>query len=94
VLAEGDVGLDRREVAPAVEDDRQLASERQAADMHRDHGGCLAVEQRPAQQLLGAVTRVGSACIAVDALLAHLSHTSLPPDHDQEYRPPGRPSKT
>ena len=38
VAAERDVGLDRREVAAAVEDDRQLVAQREAVDPHRDRG--------------------------------------------------------
>ena len=34
----GDAGLERPEVAPAVEDDRKVAAQRQAADPHRDRG--------------------------------------------------------
>jgi hypothetical protein len=60
VLAERDVGLDRREVAAAVEDDRQLVAERQTVNAHRHGGRALAVEQRAPQQVCGVILSEGS----------------------------------
>src|ERR1039458_2608178 len=67
VGTERDVSLDRREVPPAVEDDRQLLAEREALDAHRDGGRALMVEQRAAQELLGGV-------VARTGLLAYCDH--------------------
>ena len=52
VAAERDVGLDRREVAAAVEDQRQLVAQREAVDPHRHRGRARLVEQRAPEKLL------------------------------------------
>ena len=51
--AVGDVGLDRAEVAPAVEDDRELLAERQPADPQGDRRRGVLVDQGPAEQFVG-----------------------------------------
>src|SRR5213079_3346031 len=43
VSAGRDVGLDRADVAPAVEDHRDLLADRQAAHAERDGGRCVGV---------------------------------------------------
>ena len=53
--AVGDVGLDRPQVAPAVEDHRQLLADREAADAQGDRCRRLRVDQRSAEQVLGVV---------------------------------------
>ena len=78
VLAERDVGVDRREVAAAVEDDRQLTAERQAVHAHRDRGRLLLVDQRAAQQLVRGVVVPPRRLIAVDALLTHRNRLARP----------------
>jgi hypothetical protein len=47
--AVGDVGLDRAEVAAAVEDDRQSVAGRQRAHLEGDRSGRGGVEERAAQ---------------------------------------------
>ena len=53
--AVGDVGLDRAEIAAAVEDDGERVAERQAAHPQRDGGGRVGVDQRSPEQLVGWV---------------------------------------
>jgi hypothetical protein len=53
--AVGDVGLDRPEVAAAVEHDGQRFAEGQAHDPQRDGGRRVCVDQRSAEQLVGRV---------------------------------------
>jgi len=55
VVAGRDVGLDRAEVAPAVEDHRDLLADRQAANAEGDGGRCLGVDQGPPKQVVGAM---------------------------------------
>src|SRR5205823_5335498 len=50
--AVGDVGLDRPEIAPAVEHHGELLAQRQPADAQRHRDGRIGVDQRPAQQVL------------------------------------------
>jgi hypothetical protein len=57
-VAVGHVGLDRPEVAPAVEDDRQRGAGAQRSHLQRDRRGCAGVEERAAKQLLGLVPGV------------------------------------
>ena len=49
----GDVGLDRAEVAAAVEDDRELLAERKAGDPERDRSRGVLIDQGPAEQFVG-----------------------------------------
>jgi hypothetical protein len=58
VAAERDVGLDRREVAAAVEDDRQLVAERKAVDAQRDGGRPGLIDQRAPEQILCVPVRL------------------------------------
>ena len=51
--AVGDVGLDRAEVAAAVEDDRELLAEREAGDPQRDRSRGVLIDQGPAEQIVG-----------------------------------------
>ena len=53
--AVGDVGLDRAEVAAAVEHDRERLAHRQAADPQRDRRRRARVDQRSAEQVVGWV---------------------------------------
>ena len=57
--AVGDVGLDRAEVAAAVEDDRQRVAQREALDAQRDGSRRLGVDERPAEQIVGVVVAHG-----------------------------------
>ena len=51
--AVGDVGLERAEVAAAVEDDRELLAEREAGDPERDRSRGVLIDQGPAEQFVG-----------------------------------------
>ena len=51
--AVGDVGLDRPEVAAAVEDDRELLAEREPAHPQGDRRRGILVDQGPAEQFVG-----------------------------------------
>ena len=53
--AVGDVGLDRAEVPPAVEDDGQRVAQREAGDAQGDGGRGLGVDERPPEQIVGVV---------------------------------------
>ena len=53
--AVGDVGLDRPEVAAAVEDDGQRVAQRQAGHAQRDGGRVPGVDQGPLEQFVGFV---------------------------------------
>ena len=53
--AVGDVGLDRAEVAAAVEDHGERLAQRQPHDAQRDRCRCVGVDQRSAEQLVGRV---------------------------------------
>jgi hypothetical protein len=53
--AVGDVGLDRAEVAAAVEDDGQLLAEREPRHPQRDRCGGLRVQEGPPEDLVGAL---------------------------------------
>ena len=54
-LAVGDVGLDRAEVAAAVEDDRERVAQRQPADPERDRSRSILIDQGPAKEVVGVV---------------------------------------
>ncbi|MGH2498994.1 MAG: hypothetical protein ACRDF0_02705 [Candidatus Limnocylindria bacterium] len=54
------IGLDRAEVPPAMEDDRQLVAEGQPCDAQGDRGGCLPVEEGPPKKLVGVLAVVHS----------------------------------
>ena len=56
--AVGDVGLDRAEVAAAVEDDGQLLAEREAGHTQGDRGGGLLVQEGPPQEIVGVLAVV------------------------------------
>ena len=58
VAAERHVGLDRREVAAAVEDDRQLVAEREAVDAQGDGGRARFVDQRAPEQIICVTVRL------------------------------------
>ena len=58
--AVGDVGLDRPEVATAVEDDGERVAERQPRDPQRDRRRGLGLDQRPSQQVVGVWSSMGS----------------------------------
>ena len=62
--AVGDVGLDRPEVAPAVEDDRELLAEREAADPQGDGRRGVLVDQGPAKQFVGEVVVHASSSVS------------------------------
>ena len=72
VAAERDVGLDRREVAAAVEDDRQLVAQREAVDAHRHGGRARLVEQRAPEKFLGGCLVASRTC----SLMA-ITHTTV-----------------
>ena len=57
-LAVGDVGLDRAEVAAAVEDDGQRLAQRQPSDPERDRSRSVLIDQGPAQEVVGVVVHV------------------------------------
>ena len=57
-LAVGDVGLDRAEVAAAVEDDGQRVAQRQAADPERDRSRGVLIDQGTAEEVVGVVVHV------------------------------------
>jgi hypothetical protein len=53
--AVGDVGLDRAEVAAAMEDDGERLAQRQSGDAQGDRSRSVGVDQRSAKQLVGWV---------------------------------------
>ena len=55
MVAGGDVGLDRAEVAAAVEDDGDGLRQRQVAHLQRNRNGGLLVHECAAQQVVGAI---------------------------------------
>ena len=70
--AVGDVGLDRAEIAAAVEDDRELLAEREAGDPERDRSRGVLIDQGAAEQFVGEmVVHVPSYRQFADPIVTH-----------------------
>jgi hypothetical protein len=63
------VGLDRPQVAPAVEDDRELLAQWQPCHAQGDRGGGLLVEEGPPKDVVGVLAVVHSTLV-IDIITA------------------------